>query len=457
MNATLFQLVALAAAVGVLVALLLLPNESKRLLGMALGFVARVVHRFDRRAVALRVEGEINSAREALLQDAPEVVTGSLKLEFARAREAVAAAQAGEVVVVMRKSSRHEENVAHALMTYLPRAVVPVARPYLATETVRAVDFTIARAILGSNQMQSAREYLTERLVEPARKGSTRLADQLTAMDAIDLHGWLTRVLLVEFKRIGDLMYPGAQDERLTLEADDFTRWLHELAKPGSVGSLQYKGRFFKVAVVLVAMSGKLALHGLHPYRSRVIGLLYHDYFSIVHLMGRDNNISSVRALAQTLESQGLIAAPSVYEYDLRADFAAKRFDRKRAICISVRRNPERVVTEEDDTTLPSATFVPPTPSSAPIGPALFPFQVEQGAICELEKTRGFGFIATSDGARIFFHSSQLTDCALKDLRIGQRVIYRKIFDSRRNKHHAETVKPLPDVEIAGTKGTRTK
>ena len=38
-------------------------------------------------------------------------------------------------------------------------------------------------------------------------------------IDEIDLHGWLSRVLLSEFSRLGQVMYPGARDDRLSIPA----------------------------------------------------------------------------------------------------------------------------------------------------------------------------------------------------------------------------------------------
>lgn len=449
--------VALFALAALVFGLVAWPNQTNARIGRLLSVVARVARPLDSAAVALRVAGEINMARDMLLRDAPEVVQGRLRIKWARPTEAAAAVESGDVVVVMRRSSHHDENLIQALMAYLPQSVLPIGRPYLNFQTVRALDFTLARRILMSAGAHKAVSHLNEQHVEPARQADSRLAQQLVTIDAIDLYGWLTRVLLVEYRRLGDVMYPGAQDARYAREADELATWLYKLAQPGTEGSLQFRGQFFRVAVVFVAMAGKLRERGLEPYRSRVLNLLYRDKFHVVHLMARDQNMQPVRDLLSLLQEQDLVGETATYEYDLREDFATKRMNRQRAIAVAVRPRigVDSRVSEAVDS-LPSNTLTLPELPAEPL-PALFPIHVEEGRVTEIEKTRGFGFIEETTGQRIFFHASELIDCNLADLSRGARVIYRRAFEARRNKHHAEAIKLLPQTPRARLGGTASR
>ena len=162
------------------------PNQAQAFFGLVLSMFARVFHQFDKRAVAMRVEGDINSARGELLKDAPEVIQGRLKIQWAKGEEAAAIVRGGDVVVVMRRAAFHEENVAHAVMAYLPRSVVPLARHYLPPETMQAIDFTLAKAILTQDRAPSgALNFMIEKHLEPARRANPALANQLAAIDEI--------------------------------------------------------------------------------------------------------------------------------------------------------------------------------------------------------------------------------------------------------------------------------
>lgn len=377
------------------------PDQARGFFGVLLSIVARVFHQVDKRAVAMRVEGDINAARSSLLKDAPEVIQGKLKIQWARGDEAAAIVRGGDVVVVMRRAAFHEENVAHAVMAYLPRSVVPLARHYLRTLTMQAIDFTLAKAILSQDRAQSgALSFLLEKHLEPARRANSALGDQLVAVDEIDLHGWLSRVLLSEFSRLGEVMYPGARDDRFEAEADELVKWLHTLAKrdPGESCALEYTGRFFKVAVVLVAKAARLYGEGLTPYQRRVVRLLYRDRMDLVYLMGRDDNIPVVRAIVNSLGAAGAIGSPRPYEYRLRADFAAKKLPRERAICVAVRKRGDEPPTDLASETysgpeLPEERFEPAIPANRGVAPAVFPFEVEEGVVAEIFRSKGYGFI----------------------------------------------------------------
>ena len=48
----------------------------------------------------------------------------------------------------MRRSDQREQNIAKATMLYVPRAIVPRARPYVDPTIMQAVDLIVARSIL---------------------------------------------------------------------------------------------------------------------------------------------------------------------------------------------------------------------------------------------------------------------------------------------------------------------
>ena len=104
----------------------------------------------------------------------------------------------------MRKSRHREENVANAVMAYLPRAVLPRARRYIDTDTMQAVDLTLARSILQVSDMPTgAMDVFFERHLDPALSEKATLQGHLEEVDAIDLQGWLTRLMLAEYRAMG--------------------------------------------------------------------------------------------------------------------------------------------------------------------------------------------------------------------------------------------------------------
>lgn len=311
------------------------------------GWALSLLHFFDRAAVARSVQGQINEACGTLTQHAPEnVIQGRLKLKFKKPEDAATHARGGEVVVFMKKARFREENVANAVMAFIPKAVIPRARRYVDSETMRAVDLTLARGILQEANMPSgALDIFLDKHLDPALAAQSDLRDHLEEVDQIDLHGWLTRVMLAEYKRLGDRLYPGTCDEECLQDAKEFRNWLGKLATqrpvpPGGTfkTSLLYRGRFLSAAVVFVAVKGKIEEHGIEPYRKRTKRIVYEQRADVVYLMARDDNIKYVKQLRDSLRTDGLIAEVATFEFRLRADFKARVVNRERAVIVMLRR-----------------------------------------------------------------------------------------------------------------------
>lgn len=326
----------------ILVYLLFMPEKAERVGGWVSGFIAKVFRKVDRTAVALKVQGAINSMRAELLKNAPELIEKRLRIKWADVDEAEARLRDGECLVVMRRSEHHEENMAHAVMAYLPRAMLPRARPYLDKDRMRAADLVIAKALLSHDDSPvGALPIFYEKHLDPARDESAELKKKIGELDELDLNGWLSRVLLAEYRVLGDALHPGEPDGYCIKDSEEFARWLHRLAcrAPGDkTASLTYRGRYFRIAVIFVAQKDRIEREGLAPYRKRAKRCLYQEKFDAVYLMARDDNIAAVEALAEDLEKDALVARTARYVYPLRQDFKKRKMNRERAIIVCLRR-----------------------------------------------------------------------------------------------------------------------
>lgn len=327
-------------AFGVLIVYVLLyPERAKTIAGWLWMGLSQIWKGLDRRAVANRVEGAINTAREKLLRNAPDdIIQGKLKIKWTTAEEAEAIAREGNVVVFMRESSRHEENLANAVMAYLPKAVLPRARRYYDHERIMSVDLTLAKSILMQREKTpGALDLFYERHLDPVRRKQPGVLEKLEEIDEIDLQGWLTRVLLVEYKKLGDQLFPGEPKLEISQDAESFAQWLHGLAtrEPGAdTESLVFRGKFLKVGIIWVAIRERIEQEGLDPYRRRASSYIGKERLDAFYLMARDNNIPPVLQLAKEFQENPQIALVNVFRYRLRHDFPARVLPRERAIIV---------------------------------------------------------------------------------------------------------------------------
>lgn len=364
----LWKLGPIGIAVCIVIYVFLNPDKAEIWGSWAWRLIGLVFRSADKRAVAYRVQGEVNAATAKLFKSAPAgMVEGKLKINWTTAADLPAVVRNGEVVVFMQRSDQRERNVAKATMLYVPKAIVPRARPYVDPTIMEAVDLVVAKSILAEDDENIGvldtffRDYL-----DAAMASSSGLRERLEEIDEIDLQGWLTRVLLREYLCLGRDLYPAPAQDSWFRETEAFARWLHRLAtkKPGDFGSLDYRGPLLSVGVVFVAERQRLAIHGIDIYRKRVKRLLYAEKLNAVYLMGRDDNISTVKHLLDLLRSDAMIASIDEHEYGLRRDFnARKAMNKERAIIVTLRRrqkegSPVEITPGDDDTALlPADTY----------------------------------------------------------------------------------------------------
>lgn len=364
----LWKLGPIGIAVCIVMYVFLNPDKAEIWGSWAWRLIGLVFRSADKRAVAYRVQGEVNAATAKLFKSAPAgMVEGKLKINWTTAADLPAVVRNGEVVVFMQRSDQRERNVAKATMLYVPKAIVPRARPYVDPTIMEAVDLVVAKSILAEDDENVGvldtffRDYL-----DAAMASSSGLRERLEEIDEIDLQGWLTRVLLREYLYLGRDLYPAPAQDSWFRETEAFARWLHRLAtkKPGDFGSLDYRGPLLSVGVVFVAERQRLAIHGIDIYRKRVKRLLYAEKLNAVYLMGRDDNISTVKHLLDLLRSDAMIASIDEHEYGLRRDFnARKAMNKERAIIVTLRRrqkegSPVEITPGDDDTALlPADTY----------------------------------------------------------------------------------------------------
>jgi hypothetical protein len=320
------------------------PDKAEKIAGWFWMLVSMIWDKTDRKAVALKVQGDINGAREKLLESAPEgLIERKVKIKWAKAEEAEALLKDGEVLVCMEKAKHHEQNVANALMAFLPKTMISQARRYVDPARMRAADLIVAKGLLDQDGGKvGALDVFFRDHLDPARESGKDLKDKIEELDSVDLQGWLVRLVLAEYLRLGEELHPGEPDDEALREAEEFARFVYKLAarEPGAEdSSMGIKGRYFRVAVIFVGIKGRLLDEGLKPYRKRAKRYIYKGEYDAVYLMARDENSEAVEALADNLEKDGRVSSVTTFKYGLRADFKTRYgLSRERAIISCVRR-----------------------------------------------------------------------------------------------------------------------
>lgn len=308
----------------------------------------------DRNAVRLRVQGEVNTALNDALAAAPsELREGKLKIKWVAPEEVQTIISGGDVVVCLQRSRFHEENVANAVMAYLPKAIVPRARRYMAIKTMQSVDLVLAKAVVGRVKTSGGgtMQAFLERHLDPALAHDEVLRKKVKRTNAIDITGWLTRIFLDEIKFFGDRLYPGESSYTYIQEADGFHSWLYGLAiRPRGLDiQLWFRGDLIRVGMIMVARKVVLTEQGIRPYLRWIDRYAEGMKMDSIYIIASDSTIPYAKRLIKYGSLTERIDSVAEYEYRPRPEFRSRVPVRKHVFCAVLRYRPLEVVAEEMD------------------------------------------------------------------------------------------------------------
>jgi len=366
-DALLGPIAAVGIPLGLIVYVLLWPEKVQKVAGWLWRGVALVKESAEKEAVSKTVEGTVNDARSRILKRAPEgfpeIVAGRLELKWTTADEVKAVLEDDKVVVFMRRSTHNDDNIAHALVAYVPRAVIEVGRRYTDKPTMRAADLILAKALLTAGGRRSALDSFYEQHVDPEIAAEPEMEQRLGDMDEIDLNGWLLRILLPELHELGRQLHPSHPDARVAADTMKFARWLGDLARrpPGDDSvPLAHLGSMIRVVVVLVANRQRLLEDGIEPYRKRAKSLIYSGDYDAVYLVARDAHIPAVEEIYQRLAKDGRVGEHWLWKYRLRRDFERRRLPRTHGVIACLRmRAPDGDLSDADEELPPVEVEIP--------------------------------------------------------------------------------------------------
>lgn len=283
-------------------------------------------------AVALKIEHELNTAREEISSQTKGLIPYPAKVEWIE-KASYLDTEEEKVIIRMREHKDNPRNVAFAVIDYISEGMIPFSRIYIEKPIQTAIDATMIREILLEKYESAVDYYLTHVLNKRLSEKDVRY--YLEVINNIHKRGMMIRILLEEFKELGLRMYPMTDEDALK-ETKEYVEHLYLLAtrEIGEIGkSDPFLGKHIKVAYLLIADPKKIREIGDAPY----IEYAYHrikDGAEAIYLLSRGGKNKPATRLAEKIAKSCnmKIANKSEYE-DLVGDEVMS------ALCIELRKN----------------------------------------------------------------------------------------------------------------------
>jgi hypothetical protein len=265
-------LVIAGGSLGILVSIILNPDKADYWAYLVVRVLRWFGIRREKTEIAREIDYKITSIAKSINAQAEGVLPYGIRVKWVSEQTGIAFLKDGDVVVKLRKHENQDKNIVDAILLYIPRAVLPRARPYININVLKAVDLTVARKILHGGHQDSSLDYFVDTVFNPVCQQNIDTKRYCRLINDLDEHGLFTRILLREFLQLGGKLSGFPVDQTYWQDSIQFVEFLHDLAtrSPQQIVPLTYRGQKIRIGIILIARFATVRLFGLSKHLEHV-------------------------------------------------------------------------------------------------------------------------------------------------------------------------------------------
>jgi hypothetical protein len=226
----------------------------------------------ERNIISKNIDYKITHITKQINREAEGILPYGIRIKWRKPTEVQSYVQRNEVVIVLHKNDNLDKNIIEACMAYIPKGLLPKSRNCIAPAALKSIDLFMVKSILNNGNYDSAYNYFMTNVYNPTIFNNANLENYMHLFDQINTIGFFTRILLEEFRRLGNKLYGTGNEQSYFQETVDFIIFLRQLAnrRPGDFSKLSFMGDNIKIALIYVARRSTLFNVGIEAYISRI-------------------------------------------------------------------------------------------------------------------------------------------------------------------------------------------
>ena len=240
-----------------------------------IGFLGAVV---QKKAISSDIEGRCASLSKKINLETPGLLPSRVSVEWVEPDtvEPESFVKNGQVIMRMSYYKDQGRNLANAIHLLVQKHQLNEVKPYVEENLRKSIDLRVTQRCLKISKSKEALDYFVQNMLMK-EIGFPPVQALYQEIEAIDQHGFFTRVMLVEFMRMAAEIYPEkAGLPEILKETEDFLHFLNKFPErvPGEEIELDFVREHIKVGFIIVAKKETLEKAGHEPYISRVENML---------------------------------------------------------------------------------------------------------------------------------------------------------------------------------------
>jgi transcription antitermination factor NusA-like protein len=237
--------------------------------GHLYNLIAIIYRGFRKKAIAKRIESQINSRTEAIETEIHDLMPNPMRIKWIDSDDEFAKLKNGEIVIFLRNRLDDVKNRIVATQMYIENGFLSESRPYIHPGIQKATDLIVAWKLISASQESDESQYFLQNVFNPCLSNEPDISVHTDILRNFDTKGVFTRIFLREMRGLGQKAKSSLPSQEHWKESERFTKFLDtiEKAEKGTHYPLNFIGRYFKASVQLVASKENVAMSGLRIHK----------------------------------------------------------------------------------------------------------------------------------------------------------------------------------------------
>lgn len=282
----------------------LFPEQAKVFVASVLRKIGHLPVELKRTVIRDEVEGNLNRAVKQFGREGSRLLPHPASVAWVSPGEVSPDSffRDGRIIIKLDYSENPHRNITEGAILYCKAGLVPETRRYLLDEFRRALDLVFVQAVLERNDLREGLLYFAQEVRQPELAKNPDVKNYYDHFYELHEHGYFTRILLPELRDYAGRVHIADMQRQHHAWIANFLVFLMELVKKHPARSewvLDHIQKRFRVSVIIIGISRKLALEGQRPYLER-IAKCAQEGARTIFLIGPSNAIPDIAKNAMT-------------------------------------------------------------------------------------------------------------------------------------------------------------
>lgn len=243
-----------------------------------------------KKQIETELKANIIKVSKNISKEIEDVMPYDVKISWVTESNRKAFFDGKEVVVCMNNTNNKMCNLVHAINDYVHNGLLADEKFYVDEKVMKSSCLVLTRKLLLLSYEKGISYFFNE-ILAGETKEDNELKEKIDHLISLDENGLFTQVMLRELKEKGRRMLGKTTTNEFKRETNLFIDFLYDIAirNAGENTKLQFTGRYYKTAILLVANYDNYLTYGTESYIKRFQQNVKEGIENI-YLCARNNN-----------------------------------------------------------------------------------------------------------------------------------------------------------------------